>query len=295
VRFVPIAAGLVFASVAVSPTASARSVRFTDRAMATSATRNIAYADAPDLLTGKLVPNRLDLIRPRARSQNRPALVLIHGGGFRAGSKDSEHIQRAATEWAQRGYVTAVIDYRLDPDSKCVEVLQGHVAAEHIDVEWARCFDAALAARHDAQAAVRFLRANASRFGLDPERIGALGFSAGAITVTGLAYESEDPGDLGDHLGESSRIAFGLAVSGCSWAPSAIGPGDAAVSFVTSELDRLISLDCVESTAAAAEAAGDAVQRVYMPGDTGHADDLYRAYQPRIDAAWLDFIKRTAA
>jgi acetyl esterase/lipase len=124
----------------------------------------------------------MDIIRPRD-SGKRPAILAIHGGGFRAGSRKG--YQSTCIALAQRGYVCATADYRLAP---------------------AAPFPAAV---HDVKAAVRFLRANAARLGIDPEKIGTMGGSAGGhlalfLGVTGNVPEFEGDGPNRD---QSSRVS----------------------------------------------------------------------------------------
>jgi acetyl esterase/lipase len=95
----------------------------------------------------------MDVVHPRNISDEAPAVVLIHGGGFRAGTRQS--YLPLCIKLAQRGYVAATVSYRLSPRYQ---------------------FPAPI---HDVKASVRWLRANAKRFGIDPDRIGAVGGSAG--------------------------------------------------------------------------------------------------------------------
>lgn len=83
-----------------------------------------------------------------------PAVLVIHGGGWKSG--DREQVESIAKRVAKRGYVTVNITYRLVPDA---------------------LFPAPL---EDVQQALRWLRANADRYRVDPDRIGAWGYSAGA-------------------------------------------------------------------------------------------------------------------
>jgi acetyl esterase/lipase len=100
----------------------------------------------------------MDMVRPRdASNAGRPAVLLVHGGGFRAGNKES--YLPLATRLAERGYVAATASYRLAPQYP---------------------FPAAL---EDVKAAVRFLRGNAVKYNIDPNHIGALGGSAGGHLV----------------------------------------------------------------------------------------------------------------
>ena len=109
--------------------------------------RDITYAEAG----GAKV--QLNLARPKNASGPLPAVVCIHGGGFRAGSR--EGYNKLCLTLAQRGFVAATISYRLAPMHQ---------------------FPAAV---HDTKAAVRWLRANAAKYGINPDRIGVTGGSAG--------------------------------------------------------------------------------------------------------------------
>ncbi|MFC1735071.1 alpha/beta hydrolase fold domain-containing protein [Candidatus Hydrogenedentota bacterium] len=101
----------------------------------------------------------LDVFRPENAEGPLPGLVCIHGGGWRNGSK--EQPRPIVTGIAKRGFVCVSIMYRLSAEA---------------------VFPAAF---EDSKCAVRWFRANAERLGVDPERIGAMGFSAGG-TLTAL-------------------------------------------------------------------------------------------------------------
>ena len=137
--------------------------------------KNLEYA-RPD---GK--PLLLDIYLPEKVKRPLPLVISIHGGGWCGLSKDP------ATELAVTsfGFANASIDYRLATE-----------------VPWP-------AMMHDCKAAVRFLRANASAYGLDPDRFAAVGGSAGGHLCAVLATSAGDKpleGDLGNHLGVSSAI-----------------------------------------------------------------------------------------
>lgn len=266
-------------------------VRFVDpvfRAVTTDA--DVTYATAPDLSTGRPVDLRLDLYRPVGDTlAERPAIVWVHGGGFRVGSK--EPMGKVAEDYARRGYVTVSIDYRLDPGNRCQEVQHDQITdPDELDVETARCAAAILAAQHDAQAAVRWLRANAEAYGVDGGRIAAAGFSAGAVTAVDVAQRSEDPGTVGDHLDQRSDVRAGLAASGCNYFPESIDASDAPVSLLASELDRAVLFSCTEETADRVAAVGTPVQTLFHYGEATHAKDLYEKYQAETDAAWTSFL-----
>lgn len=124
----------------------------------------------------------LDAYVPPAGDDRRPAVVMIHGGGWRAGDKASW--QPEAEQLAAKGWVAFSINYRLDEPA---------VFPAEID---------------DAQAAVRWVRAHADEYQVDPARIAAIGESAGGHLTAMLATLGRGALD-GD-----SRIRVGAA-----WSP----------------------------------------------------------------------------
>jgi para-nitrobenzyl esterase len=166
-------------------------------------TSGIKYGMAPDL-SGNPVKLTLDMYRPRGDKQaKRPAIVLVHGGSFVGGSSTDSGVVKLATAFAQRGYVAVSINYRLLGDKeKCGQE----------DPPSQACFTAALAGQHDAQAAVRWLRANAFRYRIDRSRIAIEGTSAGAGIALAVAVNSGDPGGSGN-AGHSSKVGAAVAIS----------------------------------------------------------------------------------
>ncbi|MCA9179023.1 MAG: alpha/beta hydrolase [Planctomycetales bacterium] len=120
----------------------------------------------------------------------RPAVVVVHGGGWRQG--DRSRFRALAYALAARGYATAAIEYRLSGEAKYP------------------------AAVHDCNAAVRYLRANAKSLGIDPDRIAAVGGSAGGHLV-GLMAAAPDVAEFqgeGGNAGVSSRIQAAVVMAG---------------------------------------------------------------------------------
>jgi acetyl esterase/lipase len=109
--------------------------------------------------------SRMDVFLPAGAPAGaaRPAVLLVHGGGWKGGSRD--HFREAARRLAQTGYVAATIDYRLVPEGRYP-----------LDVQ-------------DCFCALAYLRAHAGELGLDPDRIVAMGYSAGGhlVSLLGLA------------------------------------------------------------------------------------------------------------
>ena len=78
-----------------------------------SVQRDVQYGTATDA-AGNPVALTLDVYQPTGdRARNRPAVEWIHGGGFRAGTKNNSNVVDLATAFAQRGYVAVSIDCRL--------------------------------------------------------------------------------------------------------------------------------------------------------------------------------------
>jgi acetyl esterase/lipase len=125
----------------------------------------------------------MDIVRPKAGpSEKRPAVLLVHGGGFRRGNRQS--YLPMAIRLAERGYVAATASYRLAPRNQ---------------------FPAAV---EDVKAAVRFLRANANKYGIDTDRIGAMGGSAGGhlVLFLGLTPNVAELEGAGPNREFSSRV-----------------------------------------------------------------------------------------
>lgn len=125
---------------------------------------------------------QLNMARPEGTGPF-PAVVCIHGGGFRAGTRDG--YDGLIKKLAENGYVAVTVTYRLAPKYQ---------------------FPAAV---NDVKAAVRWLRANAAKYHVDPDRIGAMGGSAGGHLAQFLgvtADQKQFEGD-GENLDQSSRVA----------------------------------------------------------------------------------------
>lgn len=134
----------------------------------------------------------LDMAAP-ATGGPYPAVLLLHGGAWRFGSrtdlsrpgrgKDGRPVPSIIETVAARGYVVASASYRLAPKHKFPAQLE------------------------DARSAVRFLRANAKKYNIDPDRIAAGGFSAGGHIALLLGTTDPPAGsDTGDADEPSARV-----------------------------------------------------------------------------------------
>jgi len=210
---------------------------------------DIAWGSAIDQ-AGATVNLSADSYEPAGdTSTARPAVIWIHGGGFAAGERTSPEIIDEATEMARHGYFGFSIDYRLSP-----------VGCGRVDGE---CVRAITQATEDGLAAVRYLRANAAKYRVDPDRIAIAGSSAGAITALNVAYAS-DP---------TAPVRAAISISGGALPPGAIGAGDAPTLMFHSKDDHTVPSAWATRTADAAHAAGLVADLVMWEGD-GHVPYL---------------------
>jgi len=142
---------------------------------------NSFYYDENSFTTGNLV---MDLYRPYGDIMTgRPAIIFAHGGGFITGNRNHDDMMAFCDSFAKKGYVTVTIDYR-----------QGVYVASNADLHYTRSVYRGI---QDGRAIVRYLRANASLYGIDPDMIYFTGSSAGAfICLHGIYMDNpaEKPG-----------------------------------------------------------------------------------------------------
>lgn len=132
---------------------------------------------------------RMSVMIPRD-DKLKPAVIYFPGGGFT--SADYEKFTEMRYALAKAGFVVAAAEYRVVPNK----------------------FPALL---EDAKSAVRFLRAHAAEYGINPDKIGVLGDSAGGYVVqmTG-ATNGEKTWDKGDYLDQSSDVQAVASLYGIS-------------------------------------------------------------------------------
>lgn len=125
--------------------------------------------------------HKLDVYLPKDSKSPLPLIIWVHGGGWQNGSKEGAPPLRAG--YVERGYAVASINYRLS----------GHAV-----------FPAQI---EDCKAAIRWLRARAGEYGLDPQRFGVWGSSAGGhlVALIGTSGDVKEF-DVGAHLDQSSRV-----------------------------------------------------------------------------------------
>jgi len=214
----------------------------------------------------------LDAYVPDDTNAERVSVFVIHGGAWRTG--DKADVVEEATRLARRGWVAFAVNYRLTaPEAFPAEI-------------------------DDVQTAVKWARANADEYRLDPGRIGALGFSAGGHLAAMLATLGEGPPDRG------GRILVGAAWSGPmdlttlalgDWAPlsalllpclptkcpqrwvdaspvSQVDPTDAPFFLANSDAE-LVPVLQAQAMAAHLDTAGVGYELVVVPGNR-HGHDI---------------------
>ena len=169
------------------------------------------------------IPLYLDVYYPDNTSTNRPVFMWIHGGGFTGGKRTRPDIIEMAEYYVARGWVFISIDYRTTEelcDSEEMDTCRGKVAAmaqndpddvvafykgiapqEWLEFTMAQAPDtikklqqsiAQYAAQRDAKAALRWIVANASTYGINTDYITVGGNSAGSVTTIALGISNQD-------------------------------------------------------------------------------------------------------
>lgn len=128
-------------------------------------------------------PLLLDLYKPKEIQKPAPGLIFVHGGAWSHGSRKIYGYY--CQHFAEKGYVAATIEYRLSGEAPFPAAIQ------------------------DVNCAIRWVRANAERLHVDPNKIGIVGGSAGGHLVLLAAYSHTDDPELegtGGNPGVSSRV-----------------------------------------------------------------------------------------
>jgi acetyl esterase/lipase len=216
-----------------------------------------------------------------APAGGRPAVVMIHGGGWRTGDKASW--AEEANRLAERGWVAFSVNYRLDEPSMFPAEVE------------------------DVQTAVRWVRSRAAEYRVDTKRIGALGESAGGHLTAMLATLGEGSQETGARirvgvawsgpmdLAELARLrgdGWGVPLLGCSLAacpdrfaqasPITHVDGSDAPLFLVNSTDELVPKSQAVAMATRIEDKGAVTQLQTLPG-TRHALDYRDEVWPQTE------------
>jgi acetyl esterase/lipase len=194
----------------------------------------------PDVTYSPKTGLKLDLACPKNLAAPAPAILVIHGGCWQEIGGNRKTCLPMAFNLAEHGYVAAAVSHRKASDAP---------------------FPAQL---HDVKCAVRWLRAHAEQYHIDPERIGVLGYSSGGHLASLLgttAGNSAFEGDCG-HPGQSSRVQ---AVVAC------YGPSDLAALYDSYDKGSLSFLE---------KSAGKSVLETLLGGTPADLADRYAEASP---------------
>jgi acetyl esterase/lipase len=220
----------------------------------------VQYSSAPNA-EGVVSPLLMDIfVPPDAATAPRPTIIEVHGGAFVGGSRTEE--DGDAEKSAVYGYVGVSIDYRLANPADASDATDPALAA---------------AAVPDAQQSVRFLRANAATYGVDPTRIAMLGNSAGGALALGSAVAADYP-----YSGPLSNYSPSIAAAVSTGA--FLTPALSELTLTDTEAPSLMFMYAYDTasdvtaayafeTCDALRAAGNACYEVEQSG-TGHTTTL---------------------
>jgi acetyl esterase/lipase len=229
-------------------------------------------------------PMIVDVYMPPRRGGAKPLIVYVHGGGWVGGTTRNAgalgNFPEVLARLASEGFVVASLEYRLAAEARFPAQLQ------------------------DARAALRFLKGNAARFGIDPSRAGIWGGSAGghlaSLAALSCGDASLDPAGTnaptGSECVQAAAIWYGVfdfaslaagrpggnddaavRLLGCNvtcrpedYAPASpvtyINAGDPPFLLIHGEGDRVVPVAQSHLVEARLRAAGVPVDSIYIPG-----------------------------
>ena len=215
-----------------------------------------------DLVYGRVVREdaveklRLDLYRPAGeRRGNRPVVIFIHGGDSSV-DKSFDRNRIVSRSFARRGFVAATINYRKNTNG---------VAKD---------------SQEDTRAAVRWFRANASRYGVNPAKITVLGVSAGGINALQVGFNPQDAGSSGNP-GYSSKVASAVSISGTAYEVLEIGADEVPVAMVHALDDTTIPIVAARAVCEQTRALGNTC-RFFEYAEGGHPPRFLNQNRGRI-------------
>jgi hypothetical protein len=203
-------------------------------------TLNIQYGEAIDI-GEKAQKLYLDIYEPyNDKEKSRPLIVWMHGGNFIGGDRDEWRIVDWCKNFAMKGYVTSTIDFRL-----------GVTSYDQLGLE-----EALLRSVQDAKSAIRFFRANSSKYRIDTNRIIVGGASSGSFIAIHLAYwdqsevrDSINQAKWGNIEGNSGNPGYSSKVHAVvnNWGAildtAWIGAGDPPIQCFQGKLDQSVPID----------------------------------------------------
>ena len=198
---------------------------------------------------------RLDLYRPPGQGDSPlPAVVWIHGGGLWELDKNYELIEWCAAHTAQAGFAVASIDYRLRGTAPLPAAIE------------------------DVKTAVRFLRAHAEEYGINPKAVAVAGESSGGYLAAFAAFAGADDGFDNKEWGSfSSAVSAAVIWYGHTMEEydflKYVSKGDPSVLLLHGERDMIVDIGDAHATRKACKAQGVPVELHLIEGaDHGFYD-----------------------
>ncbi len=231
----------------------------------------------------------LDLAQPQfGPQQGRPAILIIHGGGWSAGSKNDMVYRTLMVDYALKGYVVANMNYRLvqeAPMPACIE---------------------------DVRSAIRWMKAHAQQLGIDPNRIGTYGHSAGGhlSLMAGVAADSQSFSDSQAPWSDQS-CSVACAAGGAPpteignpdipwaahpewWPIGYIGQLSTPILVLQGGEDPVVKPHLTEDWVTKMQKAGASVDYVKVHGNHGVAFDQQLEFtRPALDAFFARYLNFT--
>jgi len=257
------------------------------QAQTTAELKSVKVIDNISYREGDSKSWKLDLAMPENFGTTpRPAIVIVHGGGWRAGSKKELVYRNLLLDYAFQGYLTVSVEYRFDQEAAfpaCIE---------------------------DVKCAVRWLRAHAKEYNVNPDKIGAFGHSAGAHLVLMLAMSSENKSLEGDGGWNEYSSKINAVVGGSTptqiggkrpnwnkpewWPIGYISKNTVPMLLIQGIQDPIVKVDLVDDFVAKMKAAGvPDLSYIRIEGgdhDVAYSDSL-RITKPAMDEFFEKYLK----
>lgn len=219
------------------------------------------------------VRQSLDVFVPKGVTCDLPLVLFMHGGGFKRGDK-SQTAGVPLEEIAQRGYITASMNYRF---------WDGRLQNPPVPT-----------ILNDVKGAIRFLRANAETYNIDTTSVGLIGYSAGGYLASMAGTTGDEDsleGDVGGNTSVSSEVSAVVVISGAISQPllptadKYAGEDDAAYLIIHGTEDRTVPVSGARELQVRLKEEG--VDTTLLTAPLGHTPGVvYREFETEV----LDFI-----
>jgi acetyl esterase/lipase len=220
--------------------------------------RNLIFAEYPNK---KLM---LDLFLPENRGDNPiPCVVCIHGGGWRVNRR--VWFEPFAQYLADNGFAAVTIDYRMLPAVTVKECV------------------------YDCKAAVRWVRANADRYGLDPQTIGAIGASAGAhlAVLLGTTADISELEGMGGNQHQSSAVQAVVGIATPSFNLSKDSRISRWLGMSTEDLKLMSPYENISKSSAPLYLIHGTADETVPPDNSQEMCDKYKEVGVHVELTWI--------